>query len=121
MIHPAYRTLLHPFALPPLAREQAPGEQPISVSSTRVGGRKGRPPLKEGQSLLGRVLKEYRWEQGLTQEQLAITLCVEPRTLRAWENEHPTNNIQELRRIAGLLGIAPERLGVVAVDKLGLL
>lgn len=64
------------------------------------------------QSLLSQVLKEYRKEHGLTQEQLAYDLHVEPRTLRAWENERPTNNINELRRIADLLGIEPERLGV---------
>jgi transcriptional regulator with XRE-family HTH domain len=64
------------------------------------------------QSLLSQVLKEYRKEHGLTQEQLAADLHVEPRTLRAWENERPTNNINELRRIADLLGIKPERLGI---------
>ena len=67
---------------------------------------------KGSQSLLSRVLKEYRKEHKLTQEQLAYDLYVEPRTLRGWENEHPTNNINELRRIADLLGIIPERLGV---------
>ena len=65
---------------------------------------------KGSQSLLSRVLKEYRKEHKLTQEQLAYDLYVEPRTLRGWENEHPTNNINELRRIADLLGMqgAPE-------------
>lgn len=67
---------------------------------------------KGSQSLLGQVLKEHRKTHNLTQEQLARDLDVEPRTLRAWENERPTNNIQELRRIADLLGIQPERLGI---------
>lgn len=67
---------------------------------------------KESPSLLSHVLKEYRKEHHLTQEELAYDLHVEPRTLRAWENERPINNISELRRIADLLGIAPERLGL---------
>ena len=63
-------------------------------------------------SLLGQVLKEYRKLHGLTQEQLAEELKVEPRTLRSWENERPLENIRELRRIADTLGIEPERLGI---------
>src|SRR5712692_4741926 len=53
-------------------------------------------------SLLGQVLKEYRKSHGLTQEQLAKELRVEPRTLRSWENERPLENIRELRNIADL-------------------
>lgn len=67
-----------------------------------------------GQSFLGKVLKEYRKEHELSQEELASDLGIEPRTLRSWENENPTNNIRELRRISDLLGISPERLGLAA-------
>ena len=63
-------------------------------------------------SLLSQVLKEYRKSHGLTQEQLAKELRVEPRTLRSWENERPLENIRELRNIADILGIEPERLGI---------
>jgi transcriptional regulator with XRE-family HTH domain len=70
---------------------------------------------KGNQSLLGQVLKEYRKQHNLTQEQLAYDLHVEPRTLRAWENERPTNNMKELYRIADLLGIEPEQLGLSGV------
>ncbi|HKV59195.1 MAG TPA: helix-turn-helix transcriptional regulator [Ktedonobacteraceae bacterium] len=63
-------------------------------------------------SLLSQVLKEYRKSHGLTQEQLAEKLSIEPRTLRSWENERPSENIRELRRIADTLGIEPERLGI---------
>jgi transcriptional regulator with XRE-family HTH domain len=63
-------------------------------------------------SLLGQVLKEYRKSHGLTQEQLAKELRVEPRTLRSWENERPLENIRELRRIADTLGLDYERLGL---------
>ncbi len=69
---------------------------------------------KNSRSLLSQVLKDYRKEHGLTQEQLAYDLEVEPRTLRTWENERPLNNVQELRRIADVLGIEPERLGLAA-------
>jgi transcriptional regulator with XRE-family HTH domain len=69
---------------------------------------------KTSPSLLGQVLKNYRKEHDLTQEQLAFDLEVEPRTLRTWENERPLNNVQELRRIADVLGIEPERLGLAA-------
>lgn len=75
-----------------------------------MAGRK----LDGGQSLLSHVLKEYRKEHELSQEKLASDLGVEPRTLRSWENEHPTNKVSELRRIADLLGIPPERLGLAA-------
>ncbi len=70
---------------------------------------------KTSPSPLGQVLKDYRKSHSnLTQEQLAYILHVEPRTLRAWENERPLGNIRELRRIADLLGIEPERLGLAA-------
>lgn len=66
-------------------------------------------------SLASQVLKDYRKSHKLTQEQVASTLHIEPRTYRAYENgEYPLNNINELRRIADLLGIEPERLGVAA-------
>jgi transcriptional regulator with XRE-family HTH domain len=64
-------------------------------------------------SLAGQVLKNYRKEHNLTQEQLASDLLIEPRTYRAYENgEYPLNNIHELRRIADMLGIEPEQLGL---------
>src|SRR5438270_3582251 len=72
------------------------------------------PEPKTNPSLLSQVLKDYRKEHGLTQEQLAYDLEIEPRTLRIWENERPLNNVQELRRIADILGIEPERLGLAA-------
>jgi transcriptional regulator with XRE-family HTH domain len=70
---------------------------------------------KESRSLLSLVLKEYRKNHKLTQEQLAHDLNVEPRTLRAWENERPTDNINELYRIADFLGIDPKQLGLSGI------
>jgi transcriptional regulator with XRE-family HTH domain len=65
-------------------------------------------------SLAGQFLKSYREKYGLTQEQLASDLNMEPRTLRAHENgERPLNNVKELHRIADRLGVEPEQLGVV--------
>jgi transcriptional regulator with XRE-family HTH domain len=72
-----------------------------------------KPRAKHTPSLAGQVLKEYRKSHNLTQEQLAYDLHIEPRTYRAYENgEYPLNNITELRRIADLLGIEPERFGI---------
>ena len=66
-------------------------------------------------SFAGQFLKNYRNAHHQTQEQLAAELNVEPRTLRAYENgERQLNNINELRRIADVLGIEPELLGVAA-------
>lgn len=64
-------------------------------------------------SPLGHILKEYRDKYGLTQEQLASELSIDVRTLRRYENGESTlNDIMELRRIATILGIEPERLGI---------
>lgn len=64
--------------------------------------------------LVGQALKDYRKSHGVTQEQLAEDLGIDPRTLRSWENERPPESIRELRRISDLLGIEPERLGLAA-------
>lgn len=70
---------------------------------------------KENQSLLSQALKEYRKKHKLTQEQLTTDLNVEPRTLRSWENQHPTHNINELYRISDLLGMKPGQLGLAGL------
>ena len=65
-------------------------------------------------SLASQALKDYRKAHGITQEQLAEELKIDPRTLRLWENGRAPENIRELRRISDLLGIEPERLGLAA-------
>src|SRR5437588_7635212 len=66
-------------------------------------------------SFAGQFLKDYRKAHNLSQEQLAYDLSMEPRTLRSYENgERQLNNINELRRIADVLGIEPERLGIAS-------
>ena len=66
-------------------------------------------------SFAGQFLKNYRTAHKQTQEQLAVALNIEPRTLRAYENgERQLNNVNELRRIAEALGVEPELLGVAA-------
>ena len=128
MFSPVWRQLMHPFVPVVSQVAQAPYKRralnplalrsPASTSSTPAAPQErespGSPQAKEDRSLLGRVLKAYRKEHHLTQEQLASVLLVEPRTLRCWENERHTSNIHELHRIADLLDIAPERLGVVS-------
>jgi transcriptional regulator with XRE-family HTH domain len=70
---------------------------------------------KQASSFAGQFLKDYRKTHSLSQEQLAYELSMEPRTLRAYENgERQLNNINELRRIADLLDIEPERLGIAS-------
>jgi transcriptional regulator with XRE-family HTH domain len=72
-------------------------------------------PRKPTLSFASQVLKEYRKAHSLKQEQLAAELSIEPRTYRAYENgEYSLTNINELRRIADLLGIEPERLGIAS-------
>ena len=61
------------------------------------------------------ILKEYRTKYDITQEQLANELSIDVRTVRRYENgETAQGDIFELRRIASILGIEPERLGVAA-------
>jgi transcriptional regulator with XRE-family HTH domain len=68
---------------------------------------------KSTPSFAGQFLKDYRKSKNLSQEQLAYDLNIEPRTLRAYENgERPLDRVSELRRIADLLGVEPERLGL---------
>jgi transcriptional regulator with XRE-family HTH domain len=72
-------------------------------------------PTKPTPSFAGQFLKNYRKSRNLSQEQFACDLCIEPRALRAYENgERQLNNINELQRIADLLGIEPERLGIAS-------
>jgi transcriptional regulator with XRE-family HTH domain len=66
-------------------------------------------------SFAGQFLKYYRKSRNLSQEQFAYDLSIEPRALRAYENgERQLHNINELRRIADVLGIEPERLGIAS-------
>lgn len=68
---------------------------------------------KTAPSFAGQFLKEYRKSKKISQEQLARDLNIEPRTLRAYENgERQLDKISELQRIADLLGIEPEQLGI---------
>lgn len=74
-------------------------------------------PKSRTSSPLACVVKEYREKFMLTQEQLATDLSVDVRTLRRWESgETILNDVRELRRIATLLGVTPERLGIANVS-----
>ncbi len=69
---------------------------------------------KQKTSLLPLILKEYRRTYDIKQEQLATELHIDVRTLRRYENgETPLTDIEELHRIADVLGIEPEQLGIL--------
>jgi transcriptional regulator with XRE-family HTH domain len=73
------------------------------------------PKEKRQASTAGQAIKTYRQVHGITQKQLAIELGVEARTLRMYENgERALDNITDLQRIADLLAIDPEMLGLSA-------
>lgn len=68
-------------------------------------------------SFAGQYLKNYREQHGLTQEQFARDLGIEARSLRAYETgERQLNNINELRRMADLLGVDAAQLGAAALQ-----
>ena len=70
---------------------------------------------KQRTSIAGQALRTYRRSHGITQKQLANELGVEARTLRMYENgERALENITDLQRIAALLAIDPEELGLSA-------
>ena len=72
-------------------------------------------------TVLSLVLREYRSQHHLKQEQLATDLNVDLQTVRRWEQKEATlRDISELKRIAVLLGTDPERLGVTTVAPLPL-
>jgi tetratricopeptide (TPR) repeat protein len=74
-----------------------------------------REPKARYETPLSKVLTEYLETHPINQLDLAEYLNVGERTLRRWKNgEDVLTDIQELKRIAELLGIEPELLGVVS-------
>src|SRR6266567_8275663 len=66
-------------------------------------------------SALSQALILYRDKHKFTQEELAVLLDTEPRTLRRWENgETVLTDTHELRHIADTLGIPYEYLGIAS-------
>lgn len=64
---------------------------------------------------LSQALTEYLNTHHMRQEDLADILGVGERTLRRWKNgEDVLTDMHELRRIAGILDIEPERLGIAS-------
>lgn len=62
---------------------------------------------------LGNAIEEYRQREGMKLQPLADYLGVDIRTLNRWRSgQTPIRDIRELRRIADLLGVEPETLGV---------
>jgi transcriptional regulator with XRE-family HTH domain len=68
---------------------------------------------RQGSSLLSELLSNFLETHHITQDDLADYLCIDVRTLRRYKNgESVPKNIQDLQRIADLLNVEPERLGV---------
>jgi tetratricopeptide (TPR) repeat protein len=68
---------------------------------------------KKSVSPLAQILKDYRATYDLTQEKFANELHIDVRTLRRYENgETILTDIRELRRLATMLGVEPERMGI---------
>lgn len=64
---------------------------------------------------LSKALTEYLEQHHMNQLDLAEYLNVGERTLRRWKNgEDVLTDVQELKRVAELLGVEPERLGVAS-------
>src|SRR5579864_840027 len=64
---------------------------------------------------LSQVLTEYLEAHPMNQLDFAEYLNIGERTLRRWKNgEDVLTDIRELKRIAELLEVSPERLGVAA-------
>lgn len=74
-----------------------------------------REPKARYKTLLSKMLIEYLETHPMNQLDLAEYLNVGERTLRRWKNgEDVLTDVQELKRIAELLGVEPEQLGVVS-------
>src|SRR5450755_368774 len=74
----------------------------------------GRDAKSRSPSALSRALKVYREVHKFTQEELAALLDEEPRQIRRWENNETVllPDIRQLKKIADLLGIPYEHLGI---------
>lgn len=69
------------------------------------------------QNRLSQALTSYMQKKGVTQADLAEYLGVDVRTLRRWKNgESTVTDVRELRRLAHLLEVSPEFLGVAHAE-----
>ncbi len=67
------------------------------------------------QTSLSQALTSYLARTGMKQIDLAEYLSISERTLRRWKNgEDTVTDVRELKRVAELLGVQPELLGVVS-------
>ena len=60
--------------------------------------------------IIGQHIKKYRKERGMTQQQLAEALFVSDKTISRWELGNGFPDIEELPRLAKLLGITIDQL-----------
>ncbi|MBV9688109.1 MAG: helix-turn-helix transcriptional regulator [Ktedonobacteraceae bacterium] len=61
---------------------------------------------------LGQALRNYRTSHALKQKEMAELLCIDERTLRRWESGEISQRVDDLMRIADVLGLDYEQLGV---------
>lgn len=59
---------------------------------------------------IGKVIRKYRKEKNMTQEEMALRLGVTAPAVNKWENENSLPDIMLLAPIARLLGISPDTL-----------
>ena len=60
--------------------------------------------------MVGKNIKKYRSEKGMTQDELAEVLCVTRQAVSNWENEKTQPDIETLNRISETLGVTMEEL-----------
>ena len=60
--------------------------------------------------MVGKNIKKYREQKGLTQEQLAEQLCVTRQAVSNWENEKTQPDVETLHKISCALECSVEEL-----------
>lgn len=82
-------------------------------TSPKIGAHKmAAPELPELN--LGMLIKLKREERGLSQRELAALVPKSPGTIAHWELNHAAPSNRDMRRLQGILGIAP---GAVLLDR----
>lgn len=71
-------------------------------------------------STVGEVLRWWRYREGLSQQQAAMRLAtIQSRLSRIETGDHVVCDVGELRRIASVVGVAPECFGVLPGSEAG--